>query len=303
MAAGTETRVVPKPDRVFVVHGRNDAARKSMFQYLRGLGLNPLEWSQAVEMTGEGSPYIGRVLDVAFENAQAIVVLLTPDEIAYLQPQYGDGDGDPETQPSAQARPNVLFEAGMALGRNAARTILVELGELRPFTDVLGRHAIRMGNGVPQRKALASRLRTAGCPVDMTGDDWLTVGDFTPPEKPGGVLPLGRRAPSSERRGASVDAHWYSSGGNKLDQLKVTNNGAVPIFDVRVHVPETLTGVQIWQEDPVHRLPAGKSFTIRAHNSSHSLGAPGPQHFDLNVLGRLEDGREFHQEVFIDAEG
>jgi predicted nucleotide-binding protein len=51
-------------------------------------------------------------------------VLLTPDEIAYLQPRYGNGDHDPETLPAPQARPNVLFEAGMALGRDASRTVL-----------------------------------------------------------------------------------------------------------------------------------------------------------------------------------
>lgn len=88
---------------------------------------------------------------------QAVVVLMTPDEIAYLQTQYSSGDGDPETQPAAQARPNVLFEAGMALGRDARRTVLVELGEVRPFSDVAGRHAVRLSNDPATRQALAKR--------------------------------------------------------------------------------------------------------------------------------------------------
>ena len=54
------------PDRVFVVHGRNQAAADSMFAFLRSLGLKPIEWDQAVAMTGKGSPYVGEVLDVAF---------------------------------------------------------------------------------------------------------------------------------------------------------------------------------------------------------------------------------------------
>ena len=33
-------------------------------------------------MTKETSPFIGQVLDIALDNAQAIVVLLTPDEVA-----------------------------------------------------------------------------------------------------------------------------------------------------------------------------------------------------------------------------
>jgi hypothetical protein len=60
-----------------------------MFDFLRSINLSPMEWSHAVELTGEGSPYIGQVVDAALDNAAAIVVLITPDEIAYLHPQYG----------------------------------------------------------------------------------------------------------------------------------------------------------------------------------------------------------------------
>jgi predicted nucleotide-binding protein len=164
---------------VFVVHGRNGALRKSMFDFLRSIDLSPIEWTDAIAMTGSGSPYIGDVLDAAFDHAQAVVVLMTPDEVAYLQPQYGSGEGDPETSPSAQARPNVLFEAGMALGRDATRTVLVEVGQVRPFSDIAGRHAIRLTNAASSRQALALRLQTAGCDVSLTGTDWHTSGDFT----------------------------------------------------------------------------------------------------------------------------
>ena len=50
---------------VFVVHGRNEPLRKSIFEFLRSINLSPLEWTTAVELTGEGSPYIGQVLDAA----------------------------------------------------------------------------------------------------------------------------------------------------------------------------------------------------------------------------------------------
>jgi len=108
--------------KVFVVHGRNEQARDEMFQFLRSIGLQPIEWSQAVRLTGKGSPYIGEVLDVAFDEAQAVVVLMTPDEIAYLRSEYASGESDSETQPAAQPRPNVLFEAGIATGRDSRRT-------------------------------------------------------------------------------------------------------------------------------------------------------------------------------------
>ena len=168
---------------VFVVHGRNKAARFSMFEFLRAIGLAPIEWSKAVSMTGEGSPYIGEVLTTALGAAQAIVVLLTPDDVAYLRSEYANGDADPETTHFGQARPNVLFEAGMAMGRDPARTILVELGELRSFSDVAGRHVLRMNNEIGMRKQLAERLRTAGCDVDTSGEDWHVAGDFVQPPR------------------------------------------------------------------------------------------------------------------------
>jgi predicted nucleotide-binding protein len=101
--------VTADPRTVWVVHGRNMDARQAVFTFLRSLNLQPLEWSQAVRATGSGAPYIGEVRDKAFEVAQAVVVLFTPDEIAYLRGEYASGMDDDQTRPAAQARPNVLF--------------------------------------------------------------------------------------------------------------------------------------------------------------------------------------------------
>lgn len=70
---------------VFVVHGRDDKLRRSVFSFLRALGLEPIEWRKAIEYTGKPSPYIGEILDVAFSKATAVVVLLTPDDEAQLK--------------------------------------------------------------------------------------------------------------------------------------------------------------------------------------------------------------------------
>ncbi len=168
-------------ESIFVVYGRNRVARESMFTFLRALGLKPLEWSQAIHHTGKAAPFNGEILEAAFAQAWAVVVLLTPEEKATLLPQYseqGDADGD---RGGLQARPNVLFEAGMAFGSHPERTIIVELGIVRPLSDIAGRHIVRLADDAPSRKRLAQRLLTAGCAVDQTGDDWLTAGDFTPP--------------------------------------------------------------------------------------------------------------------------
>lgn len=177
--------------KIFVVHGRNTMARDAMFTFLRSIKLDPIEWSEAIKITGKPSPYIGDILDTAFGHAQAIVVLMTPDDIACLRKNFVlDSDPPHERALTPQARANVLFEAGMAMGRYPDRTILVEVGTVRPFSDIGGRHVVRLDNQPARRQDLADRLELANCKVDLSGRDWHTAGDFdksielTPPEVP-----------------------------------------------------------------------------------------------------------------------
>jgi predicted nucleotide-binding protein len=177
----------PKPEltlakdhrKVFVVYGRNLAARSAMFAYLRSIGLHPLEWEEIVKETGTAAPYIGEVLTKGFQIAQAAVVLLTPDDEARLIPSL-QSEHDPsfERNLTRQPRQNVLLEAGMALGLDEKRTVVVELGSMRPISDILGRHVVRIDNTADKRNILAQRLLTAGCAVNVVGTDWLSAGDF-----------------------------------------------------------------------------------------------------------------------------
>lgn len=285
----------PDPARVFVVHGRNASARDAMFEFLRAIGLRPIEWSQAVRLTGKGSPYIGEILDAAFAEAQAVIVLMTPDEIAYLRSEYASGDSDPEARPAAQSRPNVLFEAGMAMGHDSARAILVELGDVRPFSDVAGRHAVRLDNSVPRRKELAQRLETAGCIVDTTGDSWLSAGDFTPPPPPGDGLPLGKRVPApASRSRVRLDLRYHdrSRGG----RLEIINMGTEAIYDLDLELPPDIEHFHLMSGDlPLPRLPAGKSAKLIAVKT---MGR-GRDHFEVRVIGRTADGEPVAEEVFL----
>jgi len=295
---------------VFVVHGRNDSLRKSMFEFLRALDLTPIEWNRAVELTGQGSPYIGDVLDRAFDHAQAVVVLLTPDEVAYLQPRYGHGPGDPETQPAAQARPNVLFEAGMALGRNPGRTVIVEVGEVRPFSDIAGRHVIRLTDTAAARQALAKRLETAGCAVSMSGTDWLTTGDFTPPSPPGDGLALGRRVPSAStpRPPVDFDVKYRSAGGSRSlgGHLQVINRGVETAYDVTLSIPEDAALELRHKDETIDKFPgAGKSVTLTTlKKGAGRLGSGfGVVRFDVTITARTESGDTIQQDVFLDING
>jgi predicted nucleotide-binding protein len=169
-----------KDNSVFVVHGRNDKLRRSLFDFLRALGLKPLEWEKVVLMTKKTNPYIGDILDNTMAKVQAVVVLFSPDDLAKLQPELATkSDGAAEKQLRGQPRPNVLFEAGLALGRHPDKTILIEVGKLRKFSDIAGRHVVRLSNDYSKRNDLANRLENLGCKVDKQGTDWTKAGDFT----------------------------------------------------------------------------------------------------------------------------
>ncbi|WP_238009094.1 nucleotide-binding protein [Dactylosporangium sp. AC04546] len=171
---------MPDPRTVFVIHGRDAEARRAVDGLLKALDLRPLDWEEIVRRTGSGAPFIGDILAKAFEDVQAAVVLLTPDDIASLHPDLHDPrDPEHETRPTGQARPDVLFEAGMALALHPTRTVLVEIGELRPFSDIGGRDVVRLDGTVKRLHVFVERLRIAGCAVDTTGADWLDNRPFT----------------------------------------------------------------------------------------------------------------------------
>jgi len=176
-ATDVQTRS-PVARNVFVVYGRDAQARREMFRFLRAIGLKPIDFSEASESTGKASPYIGEVLEAAFAQAQAVLVIMTPDDEARLREPLLTSDDEPfESQLNGQPRPNVIFEAGMALGLFPDRTVLVELGKLRPISDLSGRHVIRLKNSPQSKQQLAKRLENAGCAVDLKGD-WLDEGNF-----------------------------------------------------------------------------------------------------------------------------
>ncbi|MEV4062427.1 nucleotide-binding protein [Nonomuraea dietziae] len=166
-----DQRIEEKERNVFVIHGRDEEFRKRIFDLLRRMDLNPLEWETMVHALGRSSPYLGEVLDHAFTMMQAVLVLMTPDDMVRLHPDLTDGDEDRLTE--CQPRPNVLFEAGMAFGKCPERTVLLHAGHMRAVSDVGGRNYVAFDGSVQSVNKLKLRLQTAGCAVRETGSDYL----------------------------------------------------------------------------------------------------------------------------------
>ncbi|HYL35238.1 MAG TPA: TIR domain-containing protein [Bryobacteraceae bacterium] len=165
------------PELIFVIHGRQLLGE--FHDFARALGLKPLEWSQARNLTGKTNPYTWEIVDTALSNAGAIVALLTPDDEARLREQlWSTHENTLEKEFLPQPRQNVLFEAGVAYGRCPERTLLIRIGSHRPMSDLAGHHILQLDDSPQSRQAVADALRTAGCPVDLSGNDWFRAGKF-----------------------------------------------------------------------------------------------------------------------------
>ena len=172
-------RPADKPRQVFVIHGRDEPARLAVFDLVRSLGLVPLEWEHLVRETGSGAPSLSKVVSDAPRLAQAVIALLTPDDIVTLHPSLRTPQDPAEERATAgQARPNVFIELGMALALVPDRTVILRVGAMRWPADLGGLNYIRITESADWCNKLAERLATAGCPVDRTGTDWQLADRF-----------------------------------------------------------------------------------------------------------------------------
>jgi predicted nucleotide-binding protein len=168
-----------KNNMLFVVHGRDTKLNESMFAFLRAIGLNPMEWSQAIAATKGANPNIGAVINNAMKKVQGVLVMFSPDEQAKLKSKFcAPKEKNTLGKLGAQARPNVIFEAGLALGAHPKKTILVQIGDTRDISDIAGMHIPRLSDSSTSRKELAQRLKKMGFKVNMEGTSWMTEGKF-----------------------------------------------------------------------------------------------------------------------------
>ena len=158
-------------NKVFVVTGRNDALRLSIFNLLRALKLNPMEWMEVIENAEEPSPYISTAIKKSIDEAAAVIIIMAPEEEAKLIEELQTETND--DQLFKQPRPNVIFEAGLALGLKESKTIILQFGEMRIFSDILGKHILRYRGEEKEvnfKNDLVRKLRIAGCECEDGND-------------------------------------------------------------------------------------------------------------------------------------
>jgi len=167
--------------KVFIIQGRNQAAANELRKFLLSIGLS--EWHfEEVSRTFDSQASIYDIVARGVSGTMAVIALFTPDEYACLQSQFRTAHDKGRDLERWQARPNVLYEAGLARGLNSKGTILVSFGLVELPSDLDGIHIIRLTNDPRRRKDLRERLIQAGCAVNSS-DNWMTSelgGDFDP---------------------------------------------------------------------------------------------------------------------------
>lgn len=164
---------------VFVVRGRDQGAYDALAAFLHALDLRIVTWDDAARGAGGGTPHTLDIVRAGIDMADAVVVLMTPDDLGQVKPEFHNTGDDPrEARASGQARQNVVFEAGWAMALNQDGVILVRVGDVRQLSDVDGLNYVRLTGDLSSRRQFIGRLKACKLAVDDSGDSWRNAGSF-----------------------------------------------------------------------------------------------------------------------------
>ncbi len=152
------------PQCLLLVHGRDMTAANAVRKFLESCELRAFTFEDLIAVAKTPAPFIGVVLEKALQRVQGVVVILTGDEEVKLKPHLRlKGEPKREDRIAIQSRPNVFFEAGMAMALMPEHTVIIQLDNVRPFSDFAGRHVLRISTGSEEEcVALLNRLQLAG---------------------------------------------------------------------------------------------------------------------------------------------
>jgi predicted nucleotide-binding protein len=144
----------PSSNKIFIVHGRDEAALQSLARFLEKLELEPIVLHE--------QPNQGRTVIEKFEHSARdvgfAVVLMTPDDLGGLASAEEQG---------SRARQNVIFELGFfagVLGRG--RVCLLRKGQVEMPSDLFGVVYTDMDGAGGWKQRLGLELKAAGIEFD-----------------------------------------------------------------------------------------------------------------------------------------
>lgn len=144
-------------NKVFVVHGHDNALKTDVERFLHQIGLEPVVLHR--------QPDQGQTIIEKFEQHSDVgfaFVLLTCDEYAYTADQRSRSDSDRVVE--ARARPNAIFEFGYFVGRLGRRRVCcLYKGDVAIPSDLSGLLHKKIDNSIDsQAYAIMQELKSAG---------------------------------------------------------------------------------------------------------------------------------------------
>lgn len=141
-------------NKVFVVHGHDEAALQGLARFLEKLGLDAIVLREQVD---QGRTIIEK-FEACAEGVGFAVVLLTPDDL-------GGAVSAPE--PNARARQNVIFELGYFAGKlGRGKVCLLRKGRVEIPSDLFGVIYTEMDSAKGWHTKLVREMKAAGLQFD-----------------------------------------------------------------------------------------------------------------------------------------
>jgi predicted nucleotide-binding protein len=156
-SASRDVRLVAVGKKVFIVHGRDEAAEEAVARFISQMGLSPVILHE--------EPNKGRTIIEKFEQHADVsfaVVLLTADDVG----------AEKSVPDSLRPRPrqNVVFELGYfvgKLGRGKVCALRDEISDMELLSDYHGVLFVTRDGPGAWRLQLARELKAAGFEVDL----------------------------------------------------------------------------------------------------------------------------------------
>jgi len=145
--------LMPVSNKVFIVHGRDEAAKNEVALFLRAIGLEPI----ILHLKPNGGRHLLTKFTEESEGAGFAVVLMTPDD-------EGSLNGG---ERRLRARQNVVFELGFFIGKLGPASVAALMkGDVEKPSDFDGIGYIIFDSGGRWKTDLARELHHAKVPFD-----------------------------------------------------------------------------------------------------------------------------------------
>lgn len=152
----TERSISIMSNKVFIVHGHDDAAKLEMARTLEKAGFEAIILHE--------QPDEGRTIIEKFENYADVSFAV----ILYTECDLGRAKETPVDSEKYRARQNVVFEHGFFLGKlGRGHVCALVKGDIEVPGDLSGVVYVNMDKEGAWKMKLASNMRAAGLPVDM----------------------------------------------------------------------------------------------------------------------------------------